>query len=222
VLRKLLNLAVEYGELGHTPKLKQLRLGEQAFQFLDFAEVDRFLDAAQREWRPLLTIALNLSSGELLALKWEDVYLAAGRLVVRRTLWNGTEESPKGGKPREIPLNHRSSATLKALRHLRGPYVFCKEDGSRFTHSEIKRIVPRVCVQAGLAKRLTMHDLRHTFASHLVMLGRSLKEVQELLGHATIDMTMRYAHLSPDVKRDAVRALNAIPRGTYGAHRMYQ
>jgi Phage integrase family len=82
---------------------------------------------------------------------------------------------------------------LKAHRHLRGPYVFCDKAGQRLTHSKVKRVVPSACAKAGLAKRLTMHGLRHTFASHLVMLGQSLKAVQELLGHTTIDMTMRYA-----------------------------
>jgi site-specific recombinase XerD len=56
---------------------------------------------------------------------------------------------------------------------------------------------------------------RHTFASHLVMRGVPLKAVQELLGHATIEMTMRYSHLSPEVTRDAVKVLDRGPRGQY-------
>lgn len=52
------------------------------------------------------------------------------------------------------------------------------------------------------------HAIRHTFASHLVMRGRSLKEAQELLGHTTSKMTMRYSHLAPGAKEDAVRSLD--------------
>jgi site-specific recombinase XerD len=62
-------------------------------------------------------------------------------------------------------------------------------------------------VQAPGLRRIGWHALRHTFASHLVMRGVPLKAVQELMGHATIEMTMRYAHLSPDVRRSAVQML---------------
>jgi site-specific recombinase XerD len=65
----------------------------------------------------------------------------------------------------------------------------------------------RACKKAGL-RMIGWHVLRHTFASHLAMRGVPLKAVQELLGHATIEMTMRYAHLAPTVKREAVAQLD--------------
>src|SRR5260370_17592005 len=129
VLRKLLNLAVEYCELEHAPEIKPLKVGKHGFEFLDFEEVDRFLAAAPAEWKPLLIIALNtgLRVGELLALKWENCDLFAGKLIVRRSLWNGIEGSPKGGRAREGPLNHVALSALKSLRPLPAHYVFCND-----------------------------------------------------------------------------------------------
>lgn len=223
VLRKLLNLAAEWGVLPHAPKVKQLKVVHGEIQFLTFEETDRFVRAAAPEWKAFVVTALKtgLRVGELLALKWEDLDLVAGRLIVRRTLWQDQEGSPKGGRTREVPLSDEAVATLKAHRHMKGQYVFCEPDGRRLTHSRVKDVVPFICKRAGLAKRLTTHDLRHTFASHLVMRGVTLKAVQELLGHASIDMTMRYAHLSPNVKREAVQLLDApteTANGTSTAH----
>jgi Phage integrase family len=150
----------------------------------------------------------GLRVGELLALKWQDIDLVAAHLIVRRTLWRDQEGPPKGGQNRKVPLSDEALATLKAHRHLRGPYVFCLPPGARLTHSMVKDVVPDTCRRAGLGKRLTTHGLRHTFASHLVMRGASLKAVQELLGHESIEMTLRYSHLTPDVKREAVRLLD--------------
>jgi len=180
-------------------------------QFLTFDESDRVIKAAAPEWRTFIVVALKtgLRVGELLALKWEDLDLVAGQLVVRRTLWQDQEGPPKGGRNRKVPLSDEALVALKAHRHLKGAYVFCEPEGRRLTHSRVKDVVPSTCKKAQLAKRLTTHGLRHTFASHLVMRGVSLTAVKELLGHESIEMTLRYSHLSPDVKRDAVKLLDA-------------
>ena len=80
--------------------------------------------------------------------------------------------------------------------------------GRHLTKGECKHPLYRACRRAGL-RRIGWHVLRHTFASHLAMRGVPMKAIQELLGHTTLEMTMRYAHLSPDVRRDAVSLLDA-------------
>ena len=212
-LGKMLSLAKEWGLIEGVPKMRLFRLEPTDFEFLTFEEEPRFLVAVPPEWRTFALVPLKtgVRVGELLVLKWEDLDLVAGRMMVRRTLWHDQEVLPKGNRVREVPLGNEVMAALKAHRHLKGPYVFCDPSGKPFNHSKVKRVVPRACQKAGLAKRLTTHDLRHSFASHLVMRGVTLKAVQELLGHATIEMTMRYAHLSPDVKRDAVKLLDSTP-----------
>jgi integrase len=223
-LRKLLNLAVEWEVIGRAPKVKGFRFKNDFISedhFLSFDEAERFLRAAAPEWMAFLTTALKtgLRVGELLALKWEDVDLVVGQLVVRRTLWHHQEGPPKGGRNRKVPLSADAVAVLKGHRHLKGPYVFCEADGRRLTHSRVKDVVPSTCRKAQLSKRLTTHGLRHTFASHLVMRGVSLMAVKELLGHESIEMTLRYSHLSPDVKRDAVMLLDRPAVAQDGASR---
>ena len=69
-----------------------------------------------------------------------------------------------------------------------------------------QRAIPRFCAEAGI-RRVGWHTLRHSFASHLVTAGVSIKAVQELLGHSDIRTTMRYAHLAPSALREALRVL---------------
>src|SRR5262249_3389076 len=100
---------------------------------------------------------------------------------------------------------------LKAYRHLKGPYVFCRSDGSLLRPGLLKAPLDRALRRAGIARdqgRISWHDLRHSYGSHLAMRGVPLKVIQELMGHATIEMTLRYAHLSPETKQEAVQVLD--------------
>jgi integrase len=113
--------AAELGVVKQVPRVKGLRPEEVEFEFLDFEEADRVVTAADPEWRAFIFAGLRtgLRVGELLALRWEDVDLKAARITIRRTLWNGQEGSPKGGKARRVDLGEEVLATLKAHRHLR-------------------------------------------------------------------------------------------------------
>jgi integrase len=222
VLRKLLDVAREWGKLATLPNVLWLPVPEAAFRFLDFDEAERLVTAAQEPWRTMIVVALRtgLRQGELLALSWQDVDLVAGRLRVVRSRYKDTIGTPKSKRSREVPLSAGAVRALKSHRHLRGELVFCGESGRHLTKGECKWPLWTTCKRAGLP-RIGWHVLRHTFASHLVMRGVPLKAVQELMGHATIEMTMRYAHLSPDVGRGAVDRLDE-PRPHYGTRAAHE
>ncbi len=107
---------------------------------------------------------------------------------------------------REIPINQTLRETLqKQVRHLHSEYAFVDKEGKRF--KEIKRSFKSALRRSGI-KDFTFHDLRHTFASQLVMAGIDLTTIKELLGHKTLAMTLRYAHLAPSHKQKAVEMLD--------------
>ena len=209
VLRRMLAIAVEWGLVDAVPPVRWLRTPPPEFDFLTFDEAARLIEGADPEWRSMITVALRtgLRLGELLALRWRDVDLEAGRLVVRQAAARGVVSTPKNGRSREVPLSDDAQAALRDQRHERGELVFCGRDGSLLSRNACRRPLWRACKRAGI-RRIGWHALRHSFASQLVMRGASMKAVQELLGHSTIEMTMRYAHLSPDARRSAVRLLD--------------
>lgn len=215
VLRRMLVVARKRGLIEVVPEVEWLKVAKPEFDFLTFEEAEQLLQAADGEWRTMILVALRtgMRQGELAALRWKDVDLNAGRIIVRQNFVRGRMGTPKSGKPREIPLGNDLLSALKRHRHLRGELVFCTGDGRLLRPDECKTPLWRACRKAGLRK-IGWHALRHSFASHLVMKGVPLVAVQQLLGHSTIQMTMRYAHLGPEVTRDAVRMLDQKPRGS--------
>jgi integrase len=234
ILSKLLDFANEVGDLPNPPpKIRRLKVKTPKFDYLDFDEAERLHAVAQNAtfpWCVMIPIAMltGLRLGELRGLQWDDVDLVAARIHVQRAADDkGVLGSPKNDRDRVVDLPQRAVAILRKHKHLRGPFVFCREDGSMLQrwHCESKSKQQRddsplmkLCRKAGL-RRIGWHSLRHTYASHLVMRGATLAEVKELLGHASITMTMRYAHLSPSARKHAVALLD---RGTQCHESGYQ
>jgi integrase len=208
VLHRMLKVAAKRQLIASVPDFEWPKFQRPKVDFLDFDEADRLVAAAQDEWRTMILLALHtgMRQGELLGLRWEDSDLVAGRITVRHALVRGRSTNPKNHQEREIPLNRVALPALKAHRHLRGPLVFCQLDGSPWTANQAWGPLRAACKRAGL-RTVGWHVLRHSFASHLVMRGASLTAVRELMGHATLAMTLRYSHLSPQVRRETVDLL---------------
>ncbi|RJS14633.1 site-specific integrase [Corallococcus sp. H22C18031201] len=216
VLQKLLALAEEQGVIPRATKVKLFKgLPKPPFDFLSFEEAEHLLAVAEPEWRAALFVAIKagLRQGELIGLQWSDLDLPRRTLHVRRSIWRGVEGLPKSGRERAVELPLSVVEALKAHRHLRGKFVFCQEDGQLLTKGKMSAPLGRALRAAGITRTagvIGWHDLRHTYGSHLAMKGVPLKVIQELMGHATIEMTMRYAHLSPDTRMEAVNVLDAL------------
>jgi integrase len=210
ILGHMLSKAVEWDMLESSPFKKGKRLmfkeNNHRLRFLSEEEINRILGACSPHLKPIVATALltGMRRGELLSLKWEQIRNDFIYLEAAMT---------KSGKARQIPINDRLAEVLREVRRgnqLKSPYVFCDSQGRRF--HEVKRSFVSACRRAGL-EDFRFHDLRHTFASHLVMNGVGLKAVQELLGHADLKMTMRYAHLSQAHLQEAVAVLNDLGTG---------
>ena len=147
VLRKCLFVAVEWALLAHMPAVKWLKTEEPDFDFLSFEEASRFLDAAKREpeWYAMMLTAMRtgLRIGELRALRWQDVDLVAGKLLVRKAAAKQIVGSPKSRRSREVELGREVRDALKAHRHLRGELVFCHETGRMLIENECKHPLDR-------------------------------------------------------------------------------
>lgn len=232
-LRSVLSKAVKWGMLDTNPLLRLRMKAAQprsVVRFLSPAEEKRLRQAlserdaslataraSANEWRrarkrplfpeiptgayaghltPIVLLAMNtgLRKGELLALEWSDINLEARMLTIRR-------EHAKSGKQRHVPLNAEALTVLTQWASQVG------DCGAVFRVTSVKNGWESLLMSAKI-EDLRFHDLRHHFASRLVMAGVDLNTVRELLGHADLTMTLRYAHLAPEHLAAAVAKLD--------------
>lgn len=144
--------------------------------------------------KPIVMIARNtgMRKGEILSLKWTDVNFKSNIVTVRG-------EIAKSKRTRHIPMNSVAMDVFKK-------WYDQSDDDELFTITTFKTAWNALIIDSKI-KDFTFHDLRHDFASRLVMSGVDLKTIQELLGHADLTMTLRYSHLAPSHKVAAVERL---------------
>jgi integrase len=192
---------VEEEVLKRIRKVKLMPEDNRRLRFLSKEEIQRLIEACSSHLQPIVITALNtgMRKSEILNLKWDQIDFRHGFIFLEVT---------KNGERREIPMNQMLQETLKKIqRRLDKPYVFTDEGGKPF--KDVKRSFTAALRKVGI-RDFRFHDLRHTFASHLVMSGIDLTTVKELLGHKTLAMTLRYAHLAPGHKTKAVSVLEEI------------
>lgn len=224
-LHHLMSKAVEWDMMERNPfergKTLLLKENNKRLRFLSEDEIKTLIIECPKHLRRVVVCALNtgMRRGEILSLRWSQV--RNGFIYLEKT---------KTNESRQIPINDTLGEAFKEIRREQGPgreHVFTYAPGEHNLKGkapvrERKKLAPvpenvlgvkhafvSSVKRAGI-QDFKFHDLRHTFASQMIMKGASLKEVQEILGHKTMTMTLRYAHLSQEHKKKAVNLLNGL------------
>jgi integrase len=210
-----LRLVKRWGYLTAVPEITLPKKPEGRLRYLEVDELARLLDACRASRNPYLATMVTLAvhtgmrKGEILGLEWARVDLSSARLTLYQT---------KSGKPLGVPMNTVVYDALVALEPdptRRTGLLFRKRDDRAW--GQIRRAFESALTKAGI-KAFRVHELRHTTASHLITRGATLRDVQEILGHADLKMTQRYAHLSPAHLRGAVERLEGLTNGSTESH----
>jgi integrase len=205
LLKRMFNLAITWDlflDLNPVRKVKFFREINTGLRVVSPEEEAKLLRNASPYVQDVIQFALNtgLRIGEIFGLRWSDVDLEKNILNVF---------APKTQKRRAVPINGQARKVLEywALGR-RNEFVFYNpETGKPFV--DLKAGFALACRKAGI-EGVTWHTLRHTFASRLLDRGVDIVTVQQLLGHSTVIVTMRYTHTNLDSKRAAVEKLEGF------------
>ncbi len=203
VLKTLFNYALRMGLFRGSNPVVGVRLfkeEQRKLRYLEPSEEQELLQQLKEPLRTLVVVGIHCGiriQSEGLPLKWEHIDLGRNLLTVEAAY-------AKNGEHRMIPLNSTARLALDNLRQLgKNEYVFSKNGQP---YRSIRSSFGRACQRAHV-KDVSPHTLRHTFASRLAMSGADLRTIQELGGWKDLGLLMRYAHLSPNHKAQAVERI---------------
>jgi integrase len=212
-LRRVFNVALANDLVERNPvkKVRFYRENNARVRFLSDDEEGRLRKAVDPAHWALIAFAVHtgLRQAEQFGLRWVDIDFGNRVLTIPRS---------KHGETRHVHLSDTALDILQAApSRLKSPYVFASATGE--TPLDARNFYHRVfqpALRVARIENFRWHDLRHTFASRLVMRGADIRSVQELMGHKTLTMTLRYSHLSSAHRIAAVRLLDAPAGGPTG------
>lgn len=188
-------------------KVKKPKESRGRVRFLDDGERTKLLAACKESSNPwlypcvILALSTGMRQGELMGLKWQDVNLKDGYLILHET---------KNGERRRVPLAGLGLELLREhakVRRLDTDLLF-PGTVNKAKPIDLRKPFETAIKAAGITD-FHWHDLRHCTASYLAMNGASLAEIAEVLGHKTLQMVKRYAHLSDGHVSNVVASMNA-------------
>ncbi len=197
-LKAMLNRSKEWNLISANPISAVGRIGgseSKPVSYLTTEEIQALLAAATPAYRPIIYTYLKtgMRKNELVFLEWGDIDFDRRQIRVV----NKEEHPTKTHSDRYIPMNKQLADFFRSLGPKSSGYVFTTARET-LRKNNLLREIQRFGRKAGITKRVTIHLLRHTCCSHLVMSGTNLVAVQQIMGHSDFRTTRRYAHLSPD------------------------
>lgn len=215
-LHKALRDAVAWKCLAALPAFPKIKPADPEWDHLTREEVERLLGAARDSTDRLLlhfAVKTGARAGEQLAVEWGDVDWRKKQVTLKRSRTRGKTGPTKSKHHRTIPLSEALLSELRALHDdvEKGQRLVFARDGKEMLIGQLHETLWRTLKRAEL-REIRWHDLRHSFASNLVAAGVPLLQVQRWMGHSTINMTMRYAHLAPGQNDHMISVLDAAPK----------
>ena len=212
-LKATFNLAIENGKIERDPsaKVKRVKENNQTFRWLKPSEENQLMEVIPlRRDKLLVKISLHtaLRLNEQMSLRWSDIDFKTNKITIRET---------KAGVVQYQPMNKTALEAFRELKempttHISDVFYWINQstgNPKNKQYPKLQKTWKRYVALAGI-DACRWHDLRHSFASRLVIAGESIVDVCKLMRHSSITVTMRYIHLAPNSVQTALSSLDKV------------